>query len=110
MSFVRVPPWVVLGCVFVVLGLSATPPVLAQGGPPVINLGGIRAIVEGDWLAYSQWESFRGEDLNGDGDTEDSVVHVSEAARPGSRPLPEPEKPSPLTEETENRQLLNTSW
>ena len=76
MSFVPVPSWIVPGCVFVVLGLSVTPPVLAQGGPPVINLGANRAIVEGDWLAYSQWESFQGEDLNGDGDTDDSALRV----------------------------------
>ena len=76
MTFVRVPSWMVSGCVFVVLGLLAIPPVLAQGGPLISNLGARDALLEGDWLAYSQWESFRGEDLNGDGETWHSVVHV----------------------------------
>ena len=49
---------------------------LAQADPSIENLGASRAVVEGDWIAYAQWESFAGRDLNADGDTVDTVVQV----------------------------------
>ena len=56
--------------------VSLVPTIFAQERPPIENLGASVAVVEGDWLVYSQWASFSGEDLNGHGDTEDEVVHV----------------------------------
>ena len=51
-------------------------PAFLQGNPAVENLGARYASIDGDWLVYSQWESFLGRDLNGDGDTEDAVVQL----------------------------------
>ena len=66
------------GFVFQVVTICvlSTAQVLAQERPPIENLGASVAVVEGDWLVYSQWASFSGEDLNGHGDTEDEVVQV----------------------------------
>ena len=61
---------------FALFVLSVVPRVLAGEGASIKNLGAGSAVLEGDWLAYSQWELFKGEDLNGDGDTTDQVVHV----------------------------------
>ena len=59
-----------------VLGLSGGRQAEAQANPPISNLGASGARISEDWLVYSQWESFAGEDLHGDGDTADTVVHV----------------------------------
>ena len=69
----------------VALSLLAAPGagLLAQEELPVRNLGAGSAVLEGDRLAYSQWESFSGEDLNGDGDTDDEIVHVQNLATGG---------------------------
>ena len=56
--------------------LSVISPVLAQESLPISNLGASSALINEDWLVYSVFESFLSEDLNGDGDREDAVVHV----------------------------------
>ena len=69
--------WAMVGVVRCLLSTSTPDCTLSlKGGPPIRNLGATGARVDGDWLAYSEWESFQGEDLNGDRDTWDPVVHV----------------------------------
>ncbi|MBN1418557.1 MAG: hypothetical protein JXP34_07245 [Planctomycetes bacterium] len=48
----------------------------AQDGPAIRSLGARYGRLGGDWLAYTVPETFRGRDLNGDGDMGDAVVHV----------------------------------
>ena len=57
--------------------LSVARGLIAQESAPIRNLGASWARLQGNWLAYSVWETFSGEDLNGDGDDLDYwVVHV----------------------------------
>ena len=53
---------------------------LGTGEDSILDVLGENIEVEGDWLAYSRSEGFEGEDLNGDGDTEDDVVYVRNLA------------------------------
>ena len=49
---------------------------VAQPDPAIRNLRAERATLQGDWLIHAVPESFRGLDLNGDGDTRDAVIHA----------------------------------
>ena len=46
----------------------------------ITNIGAPEVKIIDDWLVYSVWETFRSEDLNGDGDTGDLVYHVQDLA------------------------------
>ena len=56
----------------------AAAPLPAQEASPVTNLrlAGDFSRLSGNWLVLPVSESQQGEDLNGDGDTEDRVIHV----------------------------------
>ena len=58
------------------LSVSFAASTFAQENVATTNLGADSAAITGNWLAYSVWESFSGEDLNGDGDLSDNSVHV----------------------------------
>ena len=68
----KVVPMVSIAAVFSAARLLA----LDLDGSPITNLGASNAYIDGDWLVYSGWESFDGDDLNEDGDRDDAVVHV----------------------------------
>jgi len=66
--------------VFFFLLFAMASVVFAQEGPAIRNLGATDAELGGDWLAYTTRETFRGQDLNGDGDIADTVVHARNLA------------------------------
>ena len=67
-----------LRTVILLLALSFSRGLLAQGLPPITNLGlsGLPVRVSADWFLLQVEESQSGGDLNGDGDTNDLVWTV----------------------------------